>query len=157
MAGTSFVSTVLPGLSGGLGHAHLAPLASFVVPLGTAALVWIAVAGARNQFLTRPSWRALTVGQIAFFLALESVELLGAGEAISGLATRPTIVAGLLAQPLVAWLLTRLIDIGIEVIGADDEPHWREPGRPVDARTPALAPVRSVYSRSRRHRRGPPR
>lgn len=94
------------------GHAYLPPLAAAIIPLGVvAALVW-AVRTARELGLAgQIRWSHLALAQVAVFAVQEVGERVVVGGAATDALAERGVWFGLVAQLLVAFVITRAIDL----------------------------------------------
>jgi hypothetical protein len=115
------------------GHAYLSPTAAVVIPLGVvAALVW-AVRTSRELGLAGTiAFRTLAAAQLGIFAVQEIGERAVVGDPVSSVLTERGVWFGLLAQVVVAFLITRAVDAvrrvvrlltsGARVLGDDLDP-----------------------------------
>ncbi len=127
------------------GHAYLPSVAAAVIPAGVLAALWWAVRTARSLGLAgQIDWRRLAAAQVAVFLCQEMGERFVAGEGVGAAISERGVWFGLVAQVVVALLVTRGIDAVRRVIRAVTA------GRPITTRLPRIciilpaAPVASV-------------
>lgn len=127
------------------GHAYLPTVATAVIPLGVLTALWWAVRTARLLGLAgQIDWRRLAAAQVVVFLCQEMGERSVGGEGVSAAVSERGVWFGLLAQIVVAFLVTRGIDAVRRVIRAVTA------GRPITSRLPRhcivlpAAPVASV-------------
>ncbi len=98
----------IAGLAGIAHHGYMGPAASLVVPLGLAAIVmlgrsrgWVDTAGSPPV-----RWHVLVGAQVAVYLVQEIAETIQVDPgALNHLVTNRSVLMGLIAQPLVAWLV----------------------------------------------------
>lgn len=98
------------------GHGYL-DIATPLALIAIVATVWriaINIVSAADEKL--PSFAVLAGSQTGLYLAFEIGERL-VGDTGSSLASVP-VLAGLVAQPLVAWVALRILDIGQEILAA---------------------------------------
>ncbi|MEM9036941.1 MAG: hypothetical protein AAGA99_20270 [Actinomycetota bacterium] len=136
-------------------HGHLSVLAPAATGVaGGAALVLITRWARRAP--GRPPYRSLVAGHVLAYLLLEIVEA-ALSSPVAHLSS-PGFLIGLLAQPLVAWVVARALTTGADVLRAALVRSRRRPARaPRAVRFPAgLAPAGGVVVGAPRHRRGPP-
>jgi hypothetical protein len=102
-------------------HGYLSLLVLVGVPFALAALARTFLAGLREQ-LPPVRFRTMAIAQAALFLAVELVEHAAAGVGPAEALVRPEVVLGLVAQPVLAALLTLIVrtthDVGAAVAGA---------------------------------------
>lgn len=98
--------------AGGLSpdHSHLSILLGIALPLATLAAGVLLLRSLRSQ-LEHPGFRRLVGLQVALFSALELYEYGAAGEIFAAF-SNPAVWLGLLAQPLVAWIVDRILVAG---------------------------------------------
>ncbi len=98
----------IAGLAGTDHHGYMGPVASLLVPLGLAAIV---VLGRNRGWTDRPSgppvtWPVLVAAQVGVYLLQEIAETVQVEPAaLPHLLTNRSVLAGLAAQPLIAWLV----------------------------------------------------
>lgn len=99
------------------GHAYLPTVATVVIPLGVvAALAW-AVRTSRQMGLAGAiQFRTLALAQLAVFTVQEVGERAVVGDPVSGVLTERGVWLGVVAQVLVAYVVTRSIDAVRRVI-----------------------------------------
>lgn len=133
------------------GHGHLSSVGPLVTMIGGAALATGAIRSLRRAEL-RPTARGLLTLQVPLYVGLEIAEHTAGALEVSGLVSGP-VLAGLVAQLPVAWVLARLFEITRTVVERILAASPRVTARPIVAR-PAL--TRPVWSRTVA-RPGPPR
>ncbi len=94
------------------GHAYLPVASSIVMPLGLlVALAW-GVSTARSFGMAgRIDVRRLAAAQVAVFLVQEVTERVVTGDGATAVLTERGVWIGLVAQILVAWAITRSVDL----------------------------------------------
>lgn len=111
------------------GHAYLPAAAAAVIPIGVAAALWWAVVTARSLGLAGSiDWRRLAAAQLGVFAFQEVGERLVGGEAATGVFAERGVWFGLIAQVVVAYAVTRLIDVVRRTV------RFLSGGRPATAR-----------------------
>lgn len=130
-------------------HAHLGPLASVAV---AAAGLGFVVAVVRRAAAPLPRPAVLAAVQVALFGLLEFAER---GGDLAALVTSPAVWLGLVAQPVVAWLMHRLVGLGIAAI--ERLAAWVPPPAAPALPQPVVAGIVPVRGRFVLRRwRGPP-
>ena len=151
------VGTSIAGGSG-VSHAHIPVLWGVGGSIAILALIHYVVRSLRSragQRVVDPQWLGLTMG--ALYISQEAAERALSGSPAISLLTEWVLWVGLLAVPLVAWTLARLVRCIVEfTTQAQTRPrsHAGTPPllRPVQAAPrPALARLQHILSR-----RGPP-
>ena len=142
----------------GVSHAHIPLLWGLGGSIAILALIQYVVRSLRSRTGERvvdPRWLGLTMG--ALYISQEAAERALSGSPAVSLLTEWVLWVGLLAVPLVAWVLARLVRCIVEFAGQVEAPR-RQPTstpplvRPVSvALRPALSRLDHVLSR-----RGPP-
>ena len=96
------------GLTTDSPHGYMGPVSSLVVPLGLAAIVLLG----RSRGWANPAggppvrWHLLVAAQMGLYLTQELAETIQVDpRAVPHLLTNRSVLAGLVAQPLVAWLV----------------------------------------------------
>jgi hypothetical protein len=93
------------------GHAYLPATASVVIPLGVvAALVWAVRTSRQLGLAGTIPFRTLLAAQVGVFAVQELGERVLAGEPASAVLVERGVWFGLVAQVLVAYLITRSVD-----------------------------------------------
>lgn len=93
------------------GHAYLPSAAAVAIPLGVAAALAWAIRTSRQLGLAGDiPFRTLALVQLGVFAVQEVGERLAIGDAASGVLTERGVWFGLVAQVVVAYLITRSID-----------------------------------------------
>lgn len=144
----------------GVSHSHLPLLWGVGGSVAVAALIRFVVASLRSRGGSRrvdPVWLGLAMG--AFFISQEAAERALSGSPAISLVTEWVLWLGLLAVPLVAVLLARLVTCLAEAVaGAASVSPRRTHGRVPVLRSP-VAPGRATHHVALAHvmvRRGPP-
>lgn len=116
------------------GHAYLPTAAATVIPIGVGAALWWAVKTARSLGLAGSiDWRRLAAAQLGVFAFQEVGERLVGGEAATAVFAERGVWFGLVAQVLVAFVVTRFIDVVRRTVRLVTR------GRPVTAQLPRLS------------------
>ncbi|HEX2192345.1 MAG TPA: hypothetical protein VHH09_04060 [Acidimicrobiales bacterium] len=142
----------------GVGHGYLAALTAVAVPLALATLGWQAYRGATRG--RRPALGPLVVAQPLLFLLQESLEHLVAGHGIGSVAASPAVVAGVLAQAIVAGLVLLFVRAAWAT-GRAAAAALRRRRRRWGSRPPVLRPATATaavvrFSHTPVSERGPP-
>lgn len=99
------------------GHAYLPSVAVVLVPLGVvAALGWAVCTSRRMGLAGTIPFRTLAIAQLAVFTVQEVGERAVVGDPVSGVVTERGVWLGVVAQILVAHVVTRSIDAVRRVI-----------------------------------------
>ena len=138
-------------------HSYLGWATIVATPLAIAAIGYLAVRRVARLGTGEVQWRRLAQWQAVAFVALEAVEHVTSGEAAWGVVEHPSFWLGLIAQPAVAWLMGRILDLGVVVargwVGTGR--RTPEPFRLAGHTPPAVAFRRTPVLTANR-RRGPP-
>ena len=142
----------------GVSHAHIPLLWGVGGSIAILALIQYVVRSLRSRSGERfvdPRWLGLTMG--ALYISQEAAERALSGSPAISLLTEWVLWAGLLAVPLVAWVLARLVRCIVDFAGKVETRRRAPTSAPPVARPvvptlrPALARLDHVLSR-----RGPP-
>lgn len=106
------------GHAAGPMHAYLGPLSTASVPLAVAALLWFGVRLSRGHLDVIRVQTSLTLWMACSYIALETLERLVGGHGLSAAELVP-ILAGLAAQPIVAWALVWMASLLGRVVTGD--------------------------------------
>ena len=145
------------GHAAGPMHEYFGPLSTASIPLAAAALVWFGVRLSRDHLDVIRVQTSLTLWMAASYIGLEALERVVGGHGLSTAEVVP-ILAGLAAQPIVAWALVWMASlIGRVVTG-----NGRGLSTPIARKRIAVLPARveaptRPRRRSARSSRGPPR
>lgn len=150
--------SVRASVAGGVSHSHIPLLWGVGGTLAVAALVRYVAASLRSRVGGRvvdPTWLGLTMA--ALYVSQEAAERALAGNPAISLLTNPVLWIGLVAVPLVAFALARLVECVVDVLGAAADSRrmfvsLSPPLRPASAGAPTL--LRLAHSVGTR---GPPR
>ena len=140
-------------------HRYLAGFASLVPPVLIGAVALTAVAMVRQRIdLGAAGVATLAIAQLAAFLSVELLEFAAAGEP-AALLVSPAVWLGAAAQPLVAWMLVRVIRLAAGVVAGVRRSPGAEPaidiGHAVTLSVIAVNPLRG-RPWSPQSPRGPP-
>ena len=153
-----FIGYAFVGHVAGPLHDYLGPVSMAVLPVAAVALFWFGWQLVREDGVDIVALQGRLTGLMAAtYLGMEVVERAAGGHGFHSSEIVP-VLAGLAAQPLVAWalvFLASLIGGVIEAFGANDQIG---PRRGALVLIPARVPdVRSRRARGGRTSRGPPR
>lgn len=145
--------------SGGLfgDHSYLGWATILAAPLAIAAIGYLAVRRVAQLGTGDVRWRWLAQWQVVAFVVLEAVEHVASGEAAWGVAEHPSFWLGLVAQPAVAWLIGKILDLG-EVVARTLVATGRRTAEPfrLAGQTPPAVAFRRTPVLTANRRRGPP-
>lgn len=142
----------------GVSHAHIPLLWGVGGSIAIVALIHYVVRSLRSRTGDRfvdPRWLGLTMG--ALYVSQEAAERALSGSPAVSLLTEWVLWLGLLAVPLVSWLLARLVRCIVDFAGQVETPR-RAPVGAAPIVRPAPVRLRPVLSRLQHvlSRRGPP-
>lgn len=142
----------------GVSHAHIPLLWGIGGSVAILALIHYVVRSLRSRTGERfvdPRWLGLTMG--ALYVSQEAAERAVSGSPAVSLLTEWVLWVGLLAVPLVAWMLARLVRCIVEFAGHVETPR-RIPAAAPPISRPVAAILRPALSRLEHvlSRRGPP-
>lgn len=142
----------------GVSHAHIPLLWGIGGSIAILALIQYVVRSLRSRSGDRvvdARWLGLTMG--ALYISQEAAERAISGSPAVSLLTEWVLWVGLVAVPLVAWVLARLVRCIVEFAGQVERPR-RAPTAAPPAVCPAVATFRPALSRLDHvlSRRGPP-
>jgi hypothetical protein len=140
-------------------HRYLAGFASLVPPLLIGAIALSAVAMVRQRIdLGAAGVATLALAQVAAFMSVEAVEFALAGE-LASLHVTPAVWLGAVLQPLVAWMLVRVIRLTAGMVARVHRSPGAEPAIGIGhAATLHMAATSELRGRrwSPKSPRGPP-
>ena len=134
-------------------HAHLGLQWAVLTPLGAvAATVFIVRRIRRLGFTSVISSARLAPIVAGVFLVQEAIENRFSGGNVIEILADPAVLLGLALAPVVAWLMVRLLDDVVELIG-----RWLSPTGGHPPARPSLVPIPVRWTDSGRGRRSRPR